>query len=238
VPLSVARSRGYPENAYVTHLSEGYAMAFAPAPAAPDFGGYPIQLTVTPERDIDRLWGIPFVGVMVRAILAIPHFVVLWVLGIFLSFWIFLGWIPILILGRVPGIAVTLLSEYIQRGTRVGGYVAFLMPGGYPPLEPGAPTPIDVEFNLQDLSINRLWGIPLFGWLVRLILAIPHFIVIAFAAILVGLSFLVLWIPILVTGGYPGWAASLYGGFMRYTVRVQAYVLFLPVPYPPFSFAE
>ncbi len=212
-------------------------MAIAQAPAASDFGGYPMQLTVTPERDINRLWGIPFLGVMVRAILAIPHFVVLWVLGIFLSFWIFLGWIPVLILGRVPGIAVTLLSEYIQRGTRVAGYVAFLMPGGYPPLEPGAPSPIDVRFNLQDLSINRLWGIPFFGWFVRFLVTIPHFIVLAIAAILIYLSVLVLWIPILLLGRYPGWAVSLYGGFFRYAVRVQAYLLLLPVPYPPFSFS-
>ncbi|MFI5258977.1 MAG: DUF4389 domain-containing protein [Candidatus Limnocylindrales bacterium] len=212
-------------------------MAYAPAPAAPDFSGYPIQLTVTQEREINRLWGIPFVGMVVRGIMAIPHFVVLWALGIVLGFWMFLGWIPILFLGRVPGIVVTLLTEYIQRGARVGGYVGFLMPGGYPPLEPGAPTPIDVRFNFQDLRMNQLWGIPLLGWLVRVLVLIPHIIVLALAAILIGLSLLVLWIPILLLGTYPGWAASLYGGFMRYVVRVQAYGLLLPVPYPPFSFS-
>jgi len=50
-----------------------------------------------------------------------PHLVVLWLLGLCLNVWIFLGWIPILVNGRVPGIAAKLLTEYIQRGTRVGG---------------------------------------------------------------------------------------------------------------------
>jgi Domain of unknown function (DUF4389) len=212
-------------------------MAVAQAPAAPAPGGYPIQLTVTQERDLNRWWGIPFFGVMVRFILAIPHLVVLWLLGICLYIWFILGWIPILLLGRVPGIAVKLLSEYIQRGTRVMGYAAFLMPGGYPPLEPGASSPVNVQFSFESLEINRLWGIPLFGLLVRFIFAIPHFIVLSIAGILIYLSMIVLWIPILLMGRYPGWAASLYGGFMRYAVRVGAYVLLLPVPYPPFSFS-
>ena len=211
-------------------------MAIAPPPAAPA-GGNPIEVTVTPERELSRLWGIPVFGIFVRWILAIPHFVVLWLLGLGFYVWVFLGWIPILVNGRVPGIAVKLLTEYIQRGARVGGYVAFLMPGGYPPLEPGAPLPIDVRFNFESLEVNRLWGIPVFGWFVRVLILVPHLIVLGFAAILVCLSEIVLWIPILLFGRYPGWAASLYGGIIRYGVRVGAYMLLLPVPYPPFSFS-
>lgn len=208
-------------------------MASAPVPAAPDFSGYPVQLDVTPEREINRLWGIPFLGNFGRWVLAIPHLVVLGVLGFCLWVWFFLGWIPILVYGRVPGIAVSLLTEYIHRGARVGGYIGFLMPGGYPPLEPGIPGPIDVQFDFRDLSINRLWGIPAIGLAVRVLVLIPQIIVLALWASLVVLSLLILWIPILTTGTYPDWAASFYGGFMRYAVRLQAYLLFLPVPYPP-----
>ena len=210
-------------------------MAFAQAPAAPT-GGHPVTVTVTDQRELSRWWGVPFFGNLARWVLAIPHFVVLWVLGIVASFWFFLGWIPILVNGRVPGIAVQLLTEYIQRGARVGGYVAFLMPGGYPPLEPGAPAPIDVRFEFTSLEINRLWGIPILGFLVRLIVLIPQIIVLILAGTLVGLSLLVLWIPILVNGKYPGWAVSLFGNVIRYGARVEAYLLFLPVPYPPFWF--
>lgn len=212
-------------------------MVSAAVPEAPDFGGYPIQVDITPEREVNRYWGIPILGNFGRWILAIPHIVVLGFLGFCVWIWYIVGWIPILLYGRVPGVAITVLSEYIHRSARVGGYVGLLMPGGYPPLEPGAPGPIEVQFDFQDLAINRLWGIPLIGFAIRILFAIPHIIVLAFAALLVGLSLLVLWIPILATGIYPGWAVSLYGGFMRYAIRLQAYLLFLPVPYPPFSFS-
>ncbi len=194
-------------------------MAYA-APA----GGYPVQVTVTDQRDLSRWWGIPFFGNLVRWILAIPHLVVLGVLGILLNIWFFLGWIAILLTGRVPGIAVRLMTEYIQRGARVGAYIGFLMPGGYPPLAPGGTTPVDVR------------GIPVFGLLVRLLVLIPQFLVLSVLGLVVGLSLVVLWIPILLTGRYPGWAISLYGALFRYGTRVAAYMVFLPVPYPPIWF--
>jgi len=135
--LPSGSGRRYPDPAFHDEF-EVFAMAFAQAPAAPT-GGHPVTVTVTDQRELSRWWGVPFFGNLARWVLAIPHFVVLWVLGIVASFWFFLGWIPILVNGRVPGIAVQLLTEYIQRGARVGGYVAFLMPGGYPPLERAHP---------------------------------------------------------------------------------------------------
>lgn len=211
-------------------------MATAPAPAAFS-GGYPVNLTVTEERELNRLWGIPFVGNLVRWFMAIPHLVVLSILGIGFNIWILLGWIPILLNGRVPGIAVRLLTEYIHRGSRVAGYALFLMPGGYPPLEPGLPSPTDVEFYFESLEINRLWGIPFVGFIVRILCVLPQLIVLSLAAALVAVSLLILWIPILVSGRYPGWAVSFYGAVLRYGVRVSAYLILLPVPYPPLWFS-
>jgi hypothetical protein len=210
-------------------------MAYAAPPAAPA-GGYPVQVTITDRRELSRWWGIPFFGNVVRWVLAIPHLVVLWILGFVLAVWLFLGWIVILLTGRVPGIVVKLLTEYIQRGARIGAYIGFLMPGGYPPLEPGAPTPVDVKIEPTSLEINRLWGIPILGFFVRILVLIPQFIVLSILGMVVGLSLIVLWIPILLTGKYPGWAISLYGAMFRYGTRVSAYLLFLPVPYPPIWF--
>jgi hypothetical protein len=207
-------------------------MAFSAPPAAPA-GGNPIQVSLTDQRELSRWWGIPFVGNLVRWVLAIPHLVVLWLLGIVLAFWFFLGWIAILFTGRVPGIVVKLLTEYLQRSARVGGYIGFLLPGGYPPLEPGATSPVNVQVELSSLEINRLWGIPFVGFFVRFLVLIPQFIVLSILGLIVGLSLIVLWIPILLTGKYPGWAISLYGTLFRYATRVSAYLLFLPVPYPP-----
>ena len=210
-------------------------MTTAQAPAASG-GGYPVQVIVTDERELNRLWGIPVFGHLARGFMAIPHIVVLQVLGFVTWIWFVVGWIPILLNGRVPAIMVKPLTEYIHRGNRVAAYVAFLMPGGYPPLEPGAPGPTDVEFDLESLEINRLWGIPFVGFIVRILAVLPQLIVLGFAVMLVFLSLLVLWIPILASGRYPEWAVSLYGSVLRYGARVQAYILFLPLPYPPLWF--
>ena len=182
---------------------------------------------------MNRLWGIPIVGIAVRAFLAIPHAVVLMIMSIGMNAWIFLGWIPILLNGRVPAVAVKFLIEYLHRYTRIAGYVACLMPGGYPPLEPGAPNPIDLQISLEGLEINRWWGIPLFGLLVRVLVVLPQIIVLSLLWTAVALTWLVLWIPILASGRYPEWAVSFYGFALLYTARVGAYVMFLPVPYPP-----
>jgi hypothetical protein len=133
----------------------------------------------------------------------------------------------------VPAIAVKLLTEYLHRTARTAGYVACLMPGGYPPLEPGAPSPVDLQIDIDSLAINRWWGIPLFGLLARVLVVLPHIIVLGLVWAAVALTWLVLWIPILTSGRYPEWAVHYYQFALLYTARVGAYVMFLPVPYPP-----
>jgi hypothetical protein len=208
-------------------------MVINPGTATPLGNGYSDSLRVTGARELNRWWGIPMVGIAVRAFLAIPHAVVLMILGIGMAVWAFLGWIPILLNGRVPAIAVRFLTEYFHRYTRIAGYVACLMPGGYPPLEPGAPGPVDLQIYLDSLAINRWWGIPLFGLLVRILVVLPHIIVLSLVWTAVALTWLVLWIPILASGRYPEWAVAFYGFALLYTARVATWVMFLPVPYPP-----
>jgi hypothetical protein len=156
------------------------------------------------------------------------------VLGIGVFVVVLLGWIPILLTGRVPGMQAAWVKEFIHRSSRVSAY-AYLFPGGYPPLEPGAPNPLDLTIDLEGRSMNRLWGIPIVGFYARMIALIPHLIVLGILSLVGSLAMIVLWIPILINGKYPSWAMSLYSGLLRYSARVEAYLLLLPVPYPPFS---
>jgi hypothetical protein len=200
---------------------------------APPPGSYPIALGVTTGRELSRWWGVPLLGSAVRFFLCIPHFVVLQILGIALFVWLAIGWIWILAFGRVPGLVVRIATESMQRSARVLGYALFLMPGEYPPLEPGPSTPINVQVAPETLEINRWWGVPVAGILVRVLILLPQMIVASILWTVVTLLILVVWIPILATGRYPGWAASFSGLTLRYTVRMTGYLLFLPVPYPP-----
>ena len=70
---------------------------------------------------------------------------------------------------------------------------------------------------------------------VRLLLAVPHLVVLFFLVLAWALCTIVAWFAILFTGTYP---ASLYPfalGVMRWTLRVEAYLLLLVDEYPPFT---
>lgn len=72
--------------------------------------------------------------------------------------------------------------------------------------------------------------------LLRIILAIPHAIVLA----VIGIVFFVLWViaavSILINGTYPAWIADFNRGYLRWNARLLAYLASLVDEYPPFSF--
>jgi hypothetical protein len=174
---------------------------------------------------------------LVRAILAIPHAIVLLVLGVLLELGLIIVWIPILINAKTPAIWCKIAGEFIARSTRVGAYV-LLFPGGYPALEMGGEGPVAVSIDEGDRSINRWWGIPYFGMLARLIVLIPQLIVLMVLGIILYLVILVLWIPILINGRYPELGMKLVGMYLKYQARVYGYAFLLPVPYPPIGELE
>ncbi|HYN49235.1 MAG TPA: DUF4389 domain-containing protein, partial [Candidatus Nanopelagicales bacterium] len=125
---------------------------------------------------------------------------------------------------------------------------ATLVPVEPPPAPPAAPPPATapspgprgpiypmVTTFDETVTMSRLWGIPLLGLMVRWFLLIPHFVVLAFYAVLVALLQLVVWIPVLVNGKYPAWGYAIVGGFIRWITRVQAYAILAASAYPPLS---
>jgi Domain of unknown function (DUF4389) len=194
--------------------------------------GYPVNLTVARDEGQNRLWGIPFVGLAIRAILVIPQAIVLWILALAVGFVMLFSWLPILINGRQAEFIYAIIGGYLRLATRVGGYV-LLMTGKYPPFGPGGEHTIDLTFDETEQQ-NRLWGIPIVGLWVRWILLIPHFIVLFFIGIVFAFVTLVTWIPVLVNGRTGDWVVRWVGGFYRWFNRVYAYALLLTGKYPPF----
>jgi Domain of unknown function (DUF4389) len=70
----------------------------------------------------------------------------------------------------------------------------------------------------------------------RLILVIPHAIVLFFVMIGWCITTMVAWFLILFTGEYPAGLYEFGVGSLRWLIRVQAYLLLLVDDYPPFSF--
>lgn len=113
-------------------------------------------------------------------------------------------------------------------GSRVGAYLA-LMRDEYPSTEDEQAVHLELDYP-DATSLNR-W-LPLVKWL----LAIPHFIVLAFLAIGVVFAVLIAWFAILFTGHYPRALFDYVLGVGRWSLRVQAYAFFMLTDrYPPFS---
>jgi hypothetical protein len=69
----------------------------------------------------------------------------------------------------------------------------------------------------------------------RLLLTIPHFIVLFFIVFAWWITAIVSWFLILFTGEYPGGLYEFGVGTLRWLLRVEAYMLLLVDEYPPFS---
>lgn len=81
----------------------------------------------------------------------------------------------------------------------------------------------------DDLRRNRLTVF------FRLLLAIPHFIVVLLWGVLVDILVFVAWICGVVLGQVPEGVHNFIGSWLRYATRVTAYVFLLADPFPQFG---
>jgi hypothetical protein len=210
------------------------ALQFEPRPlGGPD---YPVDVMFPWDKGQGRLWGIPFVGLIIRSFLVIPQVVVLILLAFVMSFVLLINWLPILVMGRQAGFAYSIVGGYLRLSTRVAGYVV-LLTGRYPPFGPGGEHPIEVTLDETDRQ-HRLWGIPLVGLWIRWILLIPHWVVLALLSVIVGFLILVSWVPLLINGRQADVIIRWVGGFYRWWIRVSAYAFLLTGRYPPFRLED
>lgn len=112
---------------------------------------------------------------------------------------------------------------------RVGAYLG-LLTDRYPSSEDEQSVHLDVDYPNVERDLSR-W-LPLVKWL----LAIPHYIILAVLAVGVVFAVLIAWFAILLTGRYPRPLFDYVVGVGRWALRVQAYASLLVTDrYPPFS---
>jgi len=119
--------------------------------------------------------------------------------------------------------------EFARFGTRVGAYLA-LLTDQYPSTEDEQAVHLEIDYPDAETDLNR-W-LPLVKWL----LAIPHYIVLAFLIVAAVFVVIIAWFAILFTGKYPRGLFDFVVGVGRWALRVEAYALLLVTDtYPPFS---
>jgi hypothetical protein len=167
--------------------------------------------------------------IFVKWLLAIPHYIVLFFLGIAGFFVWIIAFFAILITGNYPR-SLFQFSELLLRWTaRVNGYV-YLLTDAYPPFGEG-----DHPVNLGIDYPPRLSRLLIF---IKWLLLIPHFIVLYFLGIVVYAITFIAFFAILITGGYPKGLFDFVVGYYRWSNRVSSYFLLMTDAYPPFGFGE
>ncbi len=167
----------------------------------------------------------------IRFILAIPHFIALYFLGIAALVVVVIGWFGALVTGRLPRFAATYLSGYLRWYSRVGAYL-LLLTDEYPPFAFGDAA-YAVRLAVGSGKLNRLTV------LFRIILAIPAAIV----SILLTSGFTVIllfiaWLTALIAGRLPASLHQAFAAVLRYTIRYYGYLYLLTGAYPAGLFGD
>lgn len=198
---------------------------------------YPVSITVETKLD-----GRNRLTTALRPILALPHSIlvgpVYWssrsggfgLIGAAAYVLAIVSWFTLLVTGNQPGGIRQFTIDYLRWRARSLAYMALLR-DEYPPFGDGA---YAADIHVAQPTQPR----PRDVIALRLLLVIPHLIVLAFLFVAWLVTTVCAWLAILFTGSYP---ASLYGfgaGVMRWALRVEAYTLLLVDVYPPFTLGE
>ena len=204
----------------------------APPPVVPPsrpVGGseYPIGISVDTPSHIAR-W-----RPIVQWILAIPLFIVLYVLRFVLEVLGFIGWIAALFTGQLPEGIGNFLAGVYRYAWRTYSYALFLRES-YPPFAPelGYSDPGD---DPARFDVRRGEGLSRLAVLFRIILVIPQAIVIFFLGIALYIAAIVGFFAVLFTGEWPEGLHDFVVGACRWILRVDAWFFMLADPYPPFA---
>jgi hypothetical protein len=204
---------------------------------------YPVQLEIAyPDRQLNRL------TTAFRVIVAIPILIVAssiggrqeaygagdhsWTIGAGAGGLLFVAPLVMIVFRqKYPRWWFDWNRELLRFSTRIGAYLA-LMDDRYPSTDEQQAVALDFPHPDAARDLNR-W-LPLVKWL----LAIPHYILLAFLWIAAIVAVIVAWFAILFTGRYPRGLFDFVLGVFRWTSRVIAYAFLLVTDrYPPFQLA-
>jgi hypothetical protein len=204
---------------------------------------YPVSVAVEPSLTNRNRLTTAF-----RLILAIPHLILVGGIGLGLAsrgdgrtsiggeggllgavaiFLAIVSWFTLVVAdSHIIGVR-QFTSYYLRWRVRALAYF-MLLEDEYPPFG-DAPYPASIEITDPPGPRDRL-AVGL-----RLLLALPHIIVLFFVLLAWGFTTIAAWFIILFTGNYPQGLYEFGVGALRWRLRVETYLLLMVDEYPPFS---
>jgi hypothetical protein len=186
-------------------------------------GDYPVWADIDHQPEYRRLMP------LVKWLLAIPHYFVLFFLGIAAFFVLIITFFAVLFTRRYPRGMFDFMVGIFRYGWRLLAYV-LLMVDDYPPFklddDPNYPARLRIEYPEEGVDRWR----PPFAWLI----ALPYLLVANVLQQLAHLITFFAFFTILFTKRYPEGMFKLVEVALRWQVRGASYAYWMTTRYPPF----
>ena len=137
-------------------------------------------------------------------------------------------WFAVVFGAAVPQGLWKLIAYYMRWRVRAVAYLAMLR-DEYPPFGDGT-YPVSLVLASPDEPRDR---VTIFF---RVFLALPHIVILWALGVAWAITSIIAWFAILFTGNYPATLYFFAVAVLRWSTRVEAYLLLLRDEYPPFSF--
>lgn len=167
--------------------------------------------------------------VLVKTLLALPHYLLLSVFQAVTGVITFIAWFAILFTGKYPESLWRFSLGYYRYSTNVNAYT-WLQRDEYPPFGDSRYEPVTFELAYPT-HLSRLLIF------VKAFLLIPHFIVLMLLGFVMLLVVMVAALVILITGQVPRGTFDMITGVQRWGLRVNLYANLMTDAYPPFTMA-
>ncbi len=190
--------------------------------SAPPTDVYPARLEIDYPDTLNRL------TTLLRLILALPLVALLAIMNGTNELIVLPTALLILIRRKYPRWWFEFNLEYTRFTSRINAYLA-LLTDQYPSTDEEQSVHIELDYPDAAADLNRF--LPIVKW----ILALPHYIVLALLIILSTLAEVAAWAAILINGRYPRPLFDFVVGVQRWNLRVSAYAFLMVTDrYPPF----
>ena len=165
-----------------------------------------------------------------RWILAIPHFIMLYVYTIVFFVVLVIAWFALLFTARWPEGLYRFAGNYLRYATRVAGYI-YLGVDQYPPFSGSEDVdyPVRVTIAPPQASYSR----PKVFF--RGIYAILAMVIRYALGIVIGFVSFLSWFAIVITGRQPAGLQTALNFSLAYTTKADALIFLITETYPPFG---